>query len=290
MRRMCAWVVVVSAAGLAAGVELRAQETEGAAAVLPWAYVLNDPDVVAEALDPDEVVTVPGSSVSMPRSAIAIDNGPPDWHPDGHPPMPEVVARGGGEGVVACGYCHLPNGQGKPENAGLAGPALRVPRAADDRLAERPASARRAAHGAARVHGAHRAGRHRRGGAHRRRVLLVDRLQAVGPRRRDRRGAGDPVRGMDTRGGRGRLRRAHRHAHRRDPRGPEADQAARRLVGLHRLRAVGRGGAGPPPRAHRRRQLRGVAPSATAPICAASARCRPSPAARRRTWRGSFTT
>jgi cytochrome c553 len=57
----------------------------------------------------------------MPRSAININNGPPDWHPDGHPPMPELVASGGGEGVVACGYCHLPNGQGKPENAGIAG-------------------------------------------------------------------------------------------------------------------------------------------------------------------------
>ena len=35
--------------------------------------------------------------------------------------MPPVVASGGGDGVAACGYCHLPNGQGKPENAGLAG-------------------------------------------------------------------------------------------------------------------------------------------------------------------------
>ncbi|MCY4511477.1 MAG: hypothetical protein OXG35_31610 [Acidobacteria bacterium] len=120
------WAMVLAAAGLAAGVDVHAQgEAEGANAVLPWAYVLNDPGVTAEAVDPDEVVTVPGSSVSMPRSAIAIDNGPPDWHPDGHPPMPEVVARGGGEGVVACGYCHLPNGQGKPENAAR-GPALRL--------------------------------------------------------------------------------------------------------------------------------------------------------------------
>ena len=120
MRGSIAWTVVALAA---AGVDLRAQQgAAGAAAVLPWAYVLNDPaDDSVAAPDPDEVVTVPGSSLSMPRSAIAIDNGPPDWHPDGHPPMPEVVARGGGEGVVACGYCHLPNGQGKPENAGLAG-------------------------------------------------------------------------------------------------------------------------------------------------------------------------
>ena len=98
------------------------QDAGGANTVLPWAFVLNDPvPDGAQAPDPNEVVTVPGSDVSMRRSDINIDEGPPDWHPDGHPPMPELVARGGGEGVVACGYCHLPNGQGKPENAGLAG-------------------------------------------------------------------------------------------------------------------------------------------------------------------------
>ena len=98
------------------------QDVEGANAVLPWAFVLNDPaPESAEAPDPNEVVSVPGSDVAIRRSDININNGPPDWHPDSHPSMPEVVARGGGEGVVACGYCHLPNGQGKPENAGLAG-------------------------------------------------------------------------------------------------------------------------------------------------------------------------
>ena len=107
-------ISVVSAGGL--------RGSEGANAVLPWAFVVNDPAPNdAEAPDPDEVVSVPGSALSMRRSDININNGPPDWHPDGHPSMPELVARGGGEGVVACGYCHLPNGQGKPENAGLAG-------------------------------------------------------------------------------------------------------------------------------------------------------------------------
>jgi cytochrome c553 len=117
---VAALAAVTVLGALAAGV--RAQQQEGANAVMPWAFVINDPAPEgAETPDPDEVVTVPGSSVSMPRSAININNGPPDWHPDGHPPMPELVARGGGDGVVACGYCHLPNGQGKPENAGLAG-------------------------------------------------------------------------------------------------------------------------------------------------------------------------
>ena len=124
MTTRCARFIAVAIFVTAGGTWIHAQQpdVEGANAVLPWAFVLNDPTSGNAATpDPDEVVTVPGSSVSMPRSAINIDNGPPDWHPEGHPPMPEVVARGGGDGVVACGYCHLPNGQGKPENAGLAG-------------------------------------------------------------------------------------------------------------------------------------------------------------------------
>ena len=125
IRILCGLAAAASAApvfGFSIGSVDAPQETGGANAVLPWAFVLNDPvPDNAERPDPNEVVTVPGSDVSMRRSDISIRNGPPDWHPDGHPPMPELVARGGGEEVVACAYCHLPNGQGKPENAGLAG-------------------------------------------------------------------------------------------------------------------------------------------------------------------------
>ncbi len=35
--------------------------------------------------------------------------------------MPEIVAHGRKPDVRACGYCHLPNGQGRPENASLVG-------------------------------------------------------------------------------------------------------------------------------------------------------------------------
>ena len=124
MKSRYMFVIVLAGALSVTSVPTTAQEStpEGANGVLPWAYVLNDPTPEGtEVPDPSEIVTVPGSSVSMPRSEISINNGPPDWHPDGHPPMPELVARGGGDGVVACGYCHLPNGQGKPENASLAG-------------------------------------------------------------------------------------------------------------------------------------------------------------------------
>lgn len=86
---------------------------------LEWAYALNTPGVVVE--QPEGPQRVPGSELeftfAVPRSLYA----PPDWHPDDHPPMPPVVARGRDPGVFACGYCHLPNGQGRPENASLAG-------------------------------------------------------------------------------------------------------------------------------------------------------------------------
>src|ERR1700733_6392065 len=45
----------------------------------------------------------------------------PDWHPDDHPPMPDVVAHGRMPDVRACGSCHRTEGTGGPENASLAG-------------------------------------------------------------------------------------------------------------------------------------------------------------------------
>jgi cytochrome c553 len=45
----------------------------------------------------------------------------PDWHPDDHPPMPDIVAHGRPPEVRACGSCHRVEGTGGPENASLAG-------------------------------------------------------------------------------------------------------------------------------------------------------------------------
>src|SRR5882757_9143409 len=44
-----------------------------------------------------------------------------DWHPQGHPPAPPIVRQGHPPDQHACGYCHLPEGNGRPENAALAG-------------------------------------------------------------------------------------------------------------------------------------------------------------------------
>ena len=45
----------------------------------------------------------------------------PDWHPQDHPAMPDVVAHGRPPEVRACGSCHRTEGTGGPENASLAG-------------------------------------------------------------------------------------------------------------------------------------------------------------------------
>ena len=45
----------------------------------------------------------------------------PDWHPDDHPAMPDIVAHGRKPEVRACGSCHRVGGTGGPENASLAG-------------------------------------------------------------------------------------------------------------------------------------------------------------------------
>lgn len=65
---------------------------------------------------------VPGSAIGLTLKQINVaPNGFPDWFPDGHPKMPEVVSLGRKPNVWACAYCHLPNGAGRPENASLAG-------------------------------------------------------------------------------------------------------------------------------------------------------------------------
>src|ERR1700677_3918270 len=68
-----------------------------------------------------EVEHLPGSKASYTRAEINQIFVVPDWYPDGHPPMPEVVAHGRKPDVYSCGHCHLPNGQGRPENASVAG-------------------------------------------------------------------------------------------------------------------------------------------------------------------------
>ena len=106
----------------------------------PWAYGHNaaGPDPVAppcpreaKPLDcarlgaprPTDVVhKLPDADRSFTEFQIHYDYGPADAYPDDHPAMPDIVAHGRESDTLrACALCHLPNGQGKAENAPVAG-------------------------------------------------------------------------------------------------------------------------------------------------------------------------
>ena len=113
MRRL--WKTsLVATAVLAAGMLASAADPP------PWAYARNAPNQHVEP-DDGKPRSVPGSTRTYTLKEIRNGFSPPDWHPEDHPPMPDVVGRGRAPDVRACGYCHLPSGIGKPENAAVAG-------------------------------------------------------------------------------------------------------------------------------------------------------------------------
>lgn len=84
-----------------------------------WAYPVTTQKF--QQLDPNEVGHLPGTKVTFTGAGVNDRFNAPDWYPTSHPKMPDIVAHGRKPGVAACGYCHLPNGQGRPENASVAG-------------------------------------------------------------------------------------------------------------------------------------------------------------------------
>ena len=140
--RILVSTLVLTAAHAAAIAPAAAQAPAGAAAQaaaappIPWAYPVNPPagggggggggggrgggGGAAPAAAP-ETHTLPGSDRSYTLAQVRNGFDVADWRPDLHPAMPEVVSKGRQPDVRACGFCHMPNGQGRPENASLAG-------------------------------------------------------------------------------------------------------------------------------------------------------------------------
>lgn len=103
---------------------LAAALSAGAQPLAPpdWAYPVSRPPVpLAELPDAHLPQRLPGSDLSFTRTQLRNLYQAPDWRPEGHGPMPTIVAQGRNPGVFACGYCHLPTGTGRPENADLTG-------------------------------------------------------------------------------------------------------------------------------------------------------------------------
>jgi cytochrome c553 len=71
--------------------------------------------------NPAAIATLRGSPVRYSRADLKSGFLAIDWWPTSHDRLPEIVRIGRSPTVLACGYCHLPDGEGRPENAALAG-------------------------------------------------------------------------------------------------------------------------------------------------------------------------
>jgi len=98
-----------------------------------WAYAVN-PAAPANSKPPDSSARhVPNSNATFTDEQIHNLYEVPDWHPADHPPMTGVVVHGRKPNLYACAYCHLPNGEGRPENSTIAGlPASYIVRQMQD--------------------------------------------------------------------------------------------------------------------------------------------------------------
>jgi cytochrome c553 len=110
-----------------------------------WAYPVAAPNAPGTLPPPDDAGPqhVPNSKIALTKAQFAAHvTAVPDWHPEDHPAMPEIVSLGREPQVWACAYCHLPNGAGRPENASLAGltPAYFKQQVADFRNGNRAGS------------------------------------------------------------------------------------------------------------------------------------------------------
>lgn len=105
-------------ASLIAVLPMSAFAAEG---IMDWAYPM--PPSNLPPVDNAVKKAAKGTKTGMMLTQVEINNqfGPPDWFPDEHPPMPQIVAKGRAPHVRACMLCHLPNGGGHPESASVAG-------------------------------------------------------------------------------------------------------------------------------------------------------------------------
>lgn len=123
MRKMLAFVMISLLFVSATGMPVLAQQPPA------WAYAIPSPEEMAiteaaraQRASDMNLYSLPGSDRQFLRSQISDRYAPADWFPGDHPVMPNIVAHGKrAVEVFACGLCHMPNGQGRPENAPVVG-------------------------------------------------------------------------------------------------------------------------------------------------------------------------
>ncbi len=77
------------------------------------------PNIETTSAEQVDAISLSGSDKSYTEKQINDFFDVPDWYPDSHPKMPEVVQFGAKPRVFACASCHLTSGSGHPESAAL---------------------------------------------------------------------------------------------------------------------------------------------------------------------------
>jgi cytochrome c553 len=79
------------------------------------------PGALPSAVEGARIVAVPGSMVRATNAELHDLTRVVDWFPESHGAAPAIVMQAQSADGFACGFCHLAGGEGRPENASLAG-------------------------------------------------------------------------------------------------------------------------------------------------------------------------
>ena len=127
MSRTHGVLIALASLALSTSVVVAQQNAAAPSAPIPaglpdWAYTPpppagSPPAPSALPADDNAVVRIAGTERTKTRGELRGVKEIPDWYPDDrHGQMPAIV-RSGRDPVRACGFCHLADGSGRPENA-----------------------------------------------------------------------------------------------------------------------------------------------------------------------------
>lgn len=120
---LCTAVLLGSRTSAAQSPHSTANATSAAFDIPAWAFPVLGTATAPSATGSDTsvVATVPTSRArfTVGRTRDRFDVA--DWNPATHRAAPPIVMHGRKPAVMACGFCHLADGRGRPENAMVAG-------------------------------------------------------------------------------------------------------------------------------------------------------------------------
>jgi cytochrome c553 len=113
--------ILIGSAALIADAAVLSKDDTDDSNVPAWVFPMNAETAKPAPLDNARPLHLANSSAAFTEAELHDLFNAPDWRPASHSAMPPIVAHGHAPDAYACGYCHSPSGQGRPENASLAG-------------------------------------------------------------------------------------------------------------------------------------------------------------------------